>query len=277
MPAAEFSEFSYGFAVVRQTEALLTSIGAKLQEAPTLPSLLTENKVGYDARLVTVDFTLFLQFKRSYYVSRRHPREPCGYAGGQPHCTWAYWGSEHYRFEADTDSNQFDAMRDHEARAAAGSVSGLSLYVAPNFYLQADLDDAYLRDMILARSVAIPPSVFDSVASGSHHFSFDPAMHAGVVTSEPLPMKPKPAIDVITRAAAAAFESHDDDRPTLADLGSWAADRSAAISLLPDFDRSSAVSTLAFLRDFAGLMGGAWILLGHANAAEVTGSEPLAQ
>ncbi len=111
LPAADFSEFSYGYAVVRQAEDLLATIGAGLVGAPTLPSLLKENTVGYDAELVAVDFALFLQFKRSFFVSRQHTQGPCGYVGGEPHCTWAYWTGELAKYLDQLARKGIDAER----------------------------------------------------------------------------------------------------------------------------------------------------------------------
>ncbi|MTD53102.1 hypothetical protein [Amycolatopsis pithecellobii] len=44
--------------------------------APVLPSLRQEEHRGWDAQLRTVEYVLFLQFKRADYVSRRHPSSP---------------------------------------------------------------------------------------------------------------------------------------------------------------------------------------------------------
>lgn len=265
MPAADFSEFSYGYAVVRQAEDLLATIGAGLVGAPTLPSLLKENTVGYDAELVAVDFALFLQFKRSFFVSRQHTQGPCGYVGGEPHCTWAYWNTEHYRFDVDTDSNQFHAMRGYETSIALGYGKGLSLYLAPAFHKETDLHLAYTGGLILDRSVAIRPSAFDTVTAGQHKYSFDLGMTAGVVTSEPAPVDPKTATDAITAAANTAIAERPTEPLTLAALGSWAANQSSAAGLDLDVDRRSAPDTLALLNDFAGLLGASLTLLGRQD------------
>ena len=91
MPATEFSEFTYGYAVMQETEKFLTQHAGSLTMAPDQPSLITENIVGYDAKFVTVDFAVLLQFKVPFYTSRQHSRGACG----PGHCTWSAWGREH--------------------------------------------------------------------------------------------------------------------------------------------------------------------------------------
>ncbi len=270
MPAAEFSEFSYGYAVVRQAEDLLTTMGAPLVGAPTLPSLLKENTVGYDAELVMVDFALFLQFKRSFFVSRRHPQGVCGIVNGGPHCTWAHWQTEHYRFDVDTNSDQFVIMRGYETDISLGYRSGLSLYVAPAFHHQSELDDAYSRGAVLDRSVGVVPSTFDVVPAGEHHFSFDASMTTAAVLSDPVAAPVKSAADQVASEVdrQSAAEPTEGDPLTLASLAAWADNQPVESLPRRDFDRTSAPQTLAYLNDFAGLLGGAFVLLGHVTEAD---------
>lgn len=277
MPDAEFSEFAYGYAVIREAEQLLTSLGAALTGAPVLPSLITENTVGYDANLVAVDFSLFLQFKRSYFVSAWHPTGPCGSPGGQPHCTWAYWATKHYRFPADTTSNQFHAMRGYEDAVALGYADGLSVYTAPAFATTAELDNAYQRGKILDRSVAVLPSAFDPVSSGRHHYSFLPDLSAGVITSEPVPAAtmplgqritttlqgrvPRVRADAITLQGLASglAEGLGEDRPTPAE-----ASRPTPAQALSQAVRDGETGPiLRALRDVTGYLGGTVLLLGR--------------
>lgn len=269
MPAAEFSEFSYGYAVAHEAEELLTTLGAGLVSAPTLPSLIKENTVGFDAHLVSIDFALFLQFKRSFFVSRQHTSGPCGYLGHEPHCTWAFWKTEHYRFDVDMSSNQFHAMRGYETDIALAYRAGLSLYAAPAFHLEVDLNLAYARRAILDRSVAVLPSAFDGAPPpGTHKYSFLPTMAASVITSEAIEATSSTLRNSITAAVQPVLADPSGDALTLAALGSWAAGRAAEGQLSIDFDRDSAPDTLAFLNDFAALMGGAFVLLGRIESGE---------
>lgn len=267
MPAAEFSEFSYGYAVLRHAENLLAAKGSPIKGAPDLPSLITEKVVGYDAKLVTVDFALFLQFKRSFFVSRQHSQGACGIVGTGPHCTWAHWGCPHYRFDVDTSSDQFVIMRGYETDINLGYRSGLSLYVAPAFHHQSELSDAYARGSVLDQSVGIRPSAFDVVPIGAHHFSFDPAMTGAAVLSDPVTAVAKSAADQMMSQIElqVSHKPARDEGLTLATLATWA--RSHTPKSLPqrDFDPNSGPQALAYLQEFAGLLGGAFVLLGQAR------------
>jgi hypothetical protein len=79
---SDFSEFSYGYACLREAESIITELYTTAG-APVLPSLREENRLGWDAKLSTVEYALFLQFKRTDYVSRRHPSSP----------TWPYFNT----------------------------------------------------------------------------------------------------------------------------------------------------------------------------------------
>jgi hypothetical protein len=168
----DFSEFSYGYAAIREAEAELTAI-YKTAGAPVLPSLLQEEKIGWDAKLQYVEYALFLQFKRIEYVSRPHPASPTWWAAGGPH----------YRFSIDTDGHQHRALVDLETRLAFGSDPGHVYYAAPGFHRQHDFDDAYSYGKVLDRSHILPPSEF-GLDTGKHHFISD--LHGSLqILSEP--------------------------------------------------------------------------------------------
>lgn len=168
----DFSEFSYGYAAIREAEAELTAI-YRSTGAPVLPSLVQEEKLGWDAKLRYVEYCLFLQFKRVEYVSRRHPASP----------TWPSVGRPHYRFSIDTDGHQHAALVDLEYSLAVGSDPGHIYYAAPAFHLQREFDEAYSYGSVLDKSHLVPPSEFPS-STGKHHFVDD--LSGGLqVLSEP--------------------------------------------------------------------------------------------
>lgn len=264
MPEADFSEFTYGNAVLREVETLLVRAGAALTRAPDLPSLLRENTVGYDAHLVTVDFAVPLQFKRAYFVSRQHPRGMCGFVNGGPHCTWAAWGATHYRFPVETESNQFNAMRGYEEEIGLGYRTGISIYVAPAFHREDALSRHYLRSEVLETSVGVLPSTFDAADGGLHHYSYDPAITAALVTSEPITVPSSTASSALMAAVDDNSTSQrEGERLTLDQLGSWAASTAEALEYPLRPDMRSASGVLRTLGDFAALFGGAFVLIGH--------------
>lgn len=169
----DFSEFSYGYAAIREAEADLASI-YQSAGAPVLPSLLQEEKLGWDAKLQYVEYCLFLQFKRVEYVSRAHPASP----------TWWAVGGPHYRFSIDTDGHQHAALTHLESALAAGTDPGHVYYVAPGFHRQHEFDAAYSYGGVLERSYLVDPSEFPS-SSGKHHFVADPGGGLQLVLSEP--------------------------------------------------------------------------------------------
>lgn len=157
----EFSEFSYGYAAIREAEAELANIyrGAG---APVLPSLLQEEKLGWDAKVRYVEYCLFFQFKRVEYVSREHPASP----------TWGYVGGPHFRFSIDTDGHQHAALVNLEAALETGEDPGHIYYAAPGFHRQHEFDAAYTYGGVLAQSHLVSPSEFP-LATGKHHFVAD--------------------------------------------------------------------------------------------------------
>ena len=62
------SEFSYGYGVARETEKLLAGIG--VSTAPFLPSLLQEEKLGFDVAFKNRGVPLLLQFKLGHSLQR---------------------------------------------------------------------------------------------------------------------------------------------------------------------------------------------------------------
>lgn len=138
---AEFSEFSYGYAVVREAEALVGQT-FKAAGAPLLPSLKQEEAWGFDAKISYVGYALFFQFKRADYVSREHPASP----------TWPHVGAAHYRWTIDTDGHQHAAMIQLEKDVATGLQVGDVLYAAPRFHAAHEFDEAYRQAEVLDRS-----------------------------------------------------------------------------------------------------------------------------
>src|SRR5699024_4908403 len=129
-----------------------------------------------------------------------HPAGPCGSPGGRPHCTWAHWKRQHYRFDADTTSNQLHAMRGYEDAVTLGYTDGLSLYTAPAFYPTAQFDQPYQSGTVLQESVAVLPSAFDAISAGKHQYSFLPDMSKAMIFSEPVPAGSMPVLQQITAA-----------------------------------------------------------------------------
>lgn len=179
----EFSEFSYGYACMREAEATLNAVFPPLR-APVQPSLLTENRVGYDAAFFQVDYTLFLQFKRSEHITRRHTSTCVADGEHDMRCSWMHWPTPHFRFDIDTSSNQYAAMSKYAAEVATGAMKGDSYYVAPMFIRERALDWHYFGGTVLENSMLIDPQVVPN-DGGEHRVSAVPGAPKLLVMSEP--------------------------------------------------------------------------------------------
>lgn len=153
----EFSEFSYGYAAIREAEADLSAV-YRAAGAPVLPSLLQEEHLGWDVSLRYVEYALFLQFKRPQFVSRRHPASP----------TWPQVGVPHYRVAIDTDGHQHAALAALQHSLSVGGEHGNVYYAAPVFHTQFDFDQSYGLGRVLEQSTLVEPSDL-GVMDGTHH------------------------------------------------------------------------------------------------------------
>ena len=70
---AEFSEFTYGFSVIRELSEKYS-----FSEVPIFPSLIDEGKIGggYDVNTEIEGIPFFLQFKLSEYLERASSFSP---------------------------------------------------------------------------------------------------------------------------------------------------------------------------------------------------------
>lgn len=256
----QFSEFTYGYAVMQETEKFLTKHAGGLTKAPVQPSLIKENIVGYDAKFVTVDFAVLLQFKVPDFISRRHPVGGCGPA----HCSWGAWGSQqHYRFEVDTRSNQYLAMSKYEREIAGRKYRGLSCYVTPAYWEQQVHDMNYLRGDVLAQSAAPLPSQLSASPAGEHRFSYQTASGKSILMSEPhesehvsLTQQLVGAMDVTSDASAEPLDAFVAEHPVTQYVQ---LDRGR-------YEMESAQGALNYLQDSAALLGAAFVLMGRREA-----------
>lgn len=193
----DFSEFSYGYAAIREAEAAVAE-AYRLAGAPVLPSLLLEAHGGYDVEVrTTVEYALFLQFKRPTYIKRSHPASP----------TWPHVNAPHYRFAIDTSHHQYQLLLDLEAQITTGARQGDVLYAAAQFHTQADFDNAYLNGEVLSRSVLEPPSEFPNDGLIHHHVTAGDTGATSVLSTPRAPTKqvrwPSLVDSIGTRAANA--------------------------------------------------------------------------
>ena len=133
---AEFSEFSYGYSVIREYE---TRLGKHIKAAPLLPSLRFERLVGYDVKIVA-NKNIFLQFKISEYLRDCRARE------------WENVRRPYYRFKLDNPMQLY-----HLVNLSQVSSNNIVRYVAPVFHESMDFDNYFVSNSILQNSIFIPP------------------------------------------------------------------------------------------------------------------------
>ncbi|GIJ22881.1 hypothetical protein [Micromonospora lutea] len=184
----EFSEFSYGYASIREAESVLAEIYRSLK-APVLPSLLQEEKLGWDAHLSFVEYALFFQFKRAQFISRRHPKSH----------TWVHVNKRHYRFSIDTDGHQHRALLRLQERLQTNG-AGDVYYAAPIFHRQAEFDRHYAFGQVLHRSALVPPGEFGE-GDGRHSYVTTEDGNSRVL-SDPRPPRFRVSWDGIVGRAA---------------------------------------------------------------------------
>lgn len=263
----EFSEFTYGYACMREAEDLLRAVYPPAR-VPIQPSLLTEATVGYDAAFFQVDYTLFLQFKRSDYISRRHST-PCVQDGDhEDRCTWIHLGRHHHRFTVDTGSNQFRALRRYDDEIAHGNRRGDVLYVAPRFHTETELSGHYFTGNVLGRSVLVRPRSIP--ADGEVHRIARTVDGGGLlVLSEPTVID---AVEWSTiaddeRLRAATLSARDRPAPTVLDLVTelesavW--ERQLGLSQA----RQGEAPPMRRLQDAARILGGEILVVGRDQRA----------
>jgi hypothetical protein len=152
----DFSEFSYGYAV---TEELVASLKAAIVGAPSFPSLYQEGKKGggYDMKLPLVGRALLLQFKVSDYLKKKSARE---YRNG------LIKNVPYYRMHLRPlrHSDQHNLLLDWEASGE------IVFYIAPEFHLPHELNDFYLRKVVVQNSAAFKPSDIGALPDDEPHY-----------------------------------------------------------------------------------------------------------
>lgn len=184
MVTAEFSEFSFGYAL---TDSLVQVLKSQLGVAPVFPSLQQEGSAGggYDVHLPAIPFPLFLQFKIPQVLSRQSTLCPPG-----------YW-PPYYRMPLRTQKpNQHQLLLD----LCAAQPSAMILYASPLFHKVRDLDKHYLSKSVHQNTAFIEPARLGRLDDKAHHVSYKP----GAVTywrhSEPTAIETGLNLDSMVQA-----------------------------------------------------------------------------
>jgi hypothetical protein len=154
MFTAQFSEFSYGYAM---TDNILHSGLPHSPHSPVFPSLFAEGTSGggYDVKIPLRPVPIFLQFKIPQVVRRRSDQMPPGFA--VPYLRM------HLRTKR---PNQHQLLLDLEARGK------LVYYVVPDFWTTRTLDRHFIEQRVPARSWYISPSRIGPLDSDPHYVAY---------------------------------------------------------------------------------------------------------
>lgn len=154
---SEFSEFSYGYAIV---DEMINWYGSSLVSAPDFPTTIAEASKGYDARLsMERGFSLFLQFKASDCMIRDTAFETQRGDFTPPF----------YRFHL----RRMSKSKQHEVLLQLEQEKHFVFYVAPGFFKAAELNQAWFARQTSERSIWIRPSDIGQLPDDNyHHVSF---------------------------------------------------------------------------------------------------------
>lgn len=186
---AEFSEFSYGFAI---TDEFINWRGTNLTAAPYFPSLTDEGNLGYDLRLDRPGIPLFIQFKRSEYISRV-------YITAQE---FGVFYSPFFRMHIRDRvvSKQHELLCDLEANGNE------IYYVAPLFISERKFNSFYIDRKICENSVFVTPlNIGRFTDYKKHHIAFQDTKKAYRFSS-PVPLEKNLEIENITKSITHKLE-----------------------------------------------------------------------
>jgi hypothetical protein len=197
----EISEFSYGFALTNEIVAW-----APLKIAPIFPSLIEEGKEGggYDLELDMAGVPLYLQFKRSFRMTRRSAKEVKKYKK-RLHIPF-------HRFHI-TDSG---TSNQHTMLLALDEGKNNVFYAAPRFDSIAEINDAWVTREVAERSIFVRPKAIGELDDELHHVAFD--AKRTFICSEPKEIEAITAAQLVDRLLACLKEDPRPLRDTVSGL-----------------------------------------------------------
>jgi len=167
MFTAQFSEFSYGYAL---TDNIFHSGLPCTPHAPVFPSLYAEGMAGggYDVRIPLHPMPLFLQFKIPQVMRRASTNMPNGFS------------TPYLRMHCRTKRpNQHRLLRQLEV---GGNVV---YYTTPDFWITPDLDSHFWHQRVQFESWYIRPSDIGPLNAQAHHIAYEQGNPSGWVCSDP--------------------------------------------------------------------------------------------
>lgn len=194
---AEFSEFSYGFAV---TDELINWRGTNITAAPYFPSLIEEGSVGYDLRLDRPGLPLFIQFKRSEYISRV-------FSSSQESQNGVFY-NPFYRMHL----RSLDISQQHELLCDLETIGNEVQYIAPFFWQETEFNSYFLNKDVCNNSVFVSPLEIGRITDyEKHHISFQ-NLNQGYRFSEPVRLENPLTFEHFTTRIIRKLETQEEQK-----------------------------------------------------------------
>jgi hypothetical protein len=149
---AEFSEFSYGFALSFEIMSAIKGIAG----VPLFPSLPKEGEMGHDVSFEPAGWPVFLQFKLADWMKGPNAKYRSEY--GSP-----YFRVTVYVYER-THSNQHNLLR------ALSQDEPEVYYAVPQFYRQGEFNALFAENRIFIESAFIPLSELPDLTDDDQHY-----------------------------------------------------------------------------------------------------------
>lgn len=181
MPWPDFTELTFGYAYLRELERRHASTGG----FPLAPDFISQNeeaKKGYDVKVTLEGATpLFVQFKRSFVLTRKSAREVQD---------GTYPGPQIFRMHL----HKRGAYRQHKALQRLEAAGHEVQYVTSQIYARGEFERAFTQQHIVSHAAAhfLPSEIVLPNETQDHHVSFRAEDAHGFVFSEegrPFPRK----------------------------------------------------------------------------------------
>lgn len=189
---ANFSEFSFGFAVTHEICQELLNCG--FSAAPVFPTLRKEKHLGYDVKIPVRGFPLFLQFKLSEKLGKR-ARE------------WKIYKAPYFRVHLSKKSH---SMQHQNLQKLANKGKGYYVcYVSPLFIKLQELNRAFNSQQVVRQCMFINVNRLDPIRDNkTHYFTFLRGNDLKL-WSEPVSIEGKFTGDVFLDKLAGVLENRD--------------------------------------------------------------------
>lgn len=181
MPWPDFTELTFGYAYLRELERKYAP-GGSFPLAPDFISQNVEAEKGYDVEVALAGAApLFIQFKRSFVLTRHNAKEVQD---------GTYGGPQVFRMHL----HKRGAYRQHKALQRLEAAGSEVQYVTSQIYARTEFDNAFANQRIVSDASAhfLPSEINLPDYADDHHVSFKAADAHGYLYSEesrPFPRK----------------------------------------------------------------------------------------